>query len=154
MATNKDAVISHSHRELALRITVRRPPHGVEFAMQRGSAELIAPSARAPDALVFDFTVRVDGVTSSGAPRLLGPFTQGPPTARFVYVNAGRRAGQADTPWDPRAKVPLVGITASMIETAARSPGGRIETDFAGTGTDGGPTCATVKSTVWRVAGR
>ena len=145
---------SRSDFELALRITVRRPPSGVEFAVQRGSAELLAPSARSPDALVFDFTVRIDGVTSSGAPRLLGPFTQGPPSARFVYVNAGQRAGQADTRWDRRAKVPLGGITASMIQAAAGTPGVRIETDFAGTGTDGGPTCATVKSTVWRVAAR
>ncbi len=149
-----DSVTSRSDFELPLRITVRRPPSGVEFAVQRGSAELIAPSARDGDALVFDFSVRVDGVTSSGAPRLLGPFTQGPPSARFVYVNAGQSAGQANTRWNRRAKIPLAGITASLIQAAAKSLGVRIETDFAGTGADGGPTCATVKSIVWRVEAR
>lgn len=142
---------SHSDAELALRITVRRPPSGVAFAVQRAVTELLEPSARAQDALVFDFTVRAGAVAAGAAPRLLGPFTHGPPGARFVYLNAGQRAGQATSCWDRRAKVPLAGITASMIRSALSSPGARIETEIEGTGPDGGPTCATVKRTVWRV---
>lgn len=122
--------------------------------MQRGSAELLAPTSRTPDALVFDFTVRVSGVTQSGASRFLGPYTQGPSSARFVYVNSGQRAGQVDTPWDRRAKVPLGGITAAMIREANGSAGARIETEFEGTARDGGPTCASVKSIAWRVVRR
>ena len=143
---------SQSAGELALRITVRRPPSGVAFAVQRAATDLLEPSARAPDFLVFDFTVRVGAVTEGAAPRLLGPFTHGPPAARFVYLNAGQRAGQATSCWDRRAKVPLAGITASMIRSALSSRGARIETEIEGTGADGGPTCATVKLTVWRVA--
>lgn len=122
--------------------------------MQRGSADFLGPTSRTPDALVFDFTVRVAGVTPSGASRFLGPFTQGPPSARFVYVNSGQSAGQANTRWNRRAKIPLVGITSAMIREAEGSPGTRIETEFEGTGRDGGPTCASVKSIVWRVARR
>ena len=153
MAPNlgKDPVIL-SDQELAMRITVRRPPSGVAIAVQRGSAELLEPSSRSPDACVFDFTVRVVASSTGDLPRLLGPFTQGPPLARFVYVNTGQRAGQPASPWNRRAKLPLRGITASMIQSALRMPGARIETEFEGTGTDGGPTCATVKPTVWRVA--
>ena len=149
-----DAVDSPSVPELALRIVVHRPPSGVTFAVQRGSAELLAPTSRTPDALVFDFTVRVSGVTQSGASRFLGPYTQGPSSARFVYVNSGQRAGQVDTPWDRRAKVPLGGITAAMIREAKGSAGARIETEFEGTARDGGPTCASVKSIAWRVVRR
>ncbi|MEO8580829.1 MAG: DUF5990 family protein, partial [Gemmatimonadales bacterium] len=84
---------SRQDSELPLRITVRRPPSGVKFAVQRGSAELLEPSERTPDALVFDFTVRVGATPAKAPPRFLGPFTQGPPSARFVYVTSGRRAG-------------------------------------------------------------
>ena len=149
-----DAAGSPSDPELALCIVVRRPPSGVTFAVQRGAAELLAPTSRMLDPLVFDFTVRVGGVTPSGASRFLGPFTQGPPSARFVYVNSGQSAGQADTRWNRRAKLPLAGITAAMIREAEGSPGARIETEFEGTGRDGGPTCASVKSIVWRVERR
>jgi len=146
-------VLTGAQAELTLRIVVRRPPPGVTFAVQRGSVELLPPSANLPDALVFDFTVRADGVTSGGQPRFLGPCTQGPPTARFVYVNSGHRAGQAGTRWDRRAKIPLAGITTQMVGEVLETPGARLETEFEGTGKDGGPTCATVKSIVWRMVG-
>ncbi|MEO8329072.1 MAG: DUF5990 family protein [Candidatus Nanopelagicales bacterium] len=148
----REAPVIPSDQEIAMRITVRRSPTGVAIAVQRGSAELLEPSTQSPDACVFDFTVRVGAMSAGNLPRLLGPFTQGPPLARFVYVNTGQRAGQPASPWSRRAKLPLRGITASMIQSALRTPGARIETEFEGTGTDGGPTCATVKTTVWRVA--
>ena len=66
----------------------------------------------------------------------------------FVYVTSGKRAGQANTPWNRRAKIPLAGITASMIRSALRAPGARIETEIAGTGSDGGPACAAVNDGV------
>lgn len=140
-----------SSLSIDLRITVLNPLDGVAVAVQRGSAELVAPSRRDSGAVVFDFSVRVGAFQPGAAPRLLGPFTQGPPAARFVYVNAGKHAGQPASPWDRRAKVPLAGITAAMIEEVMRTPGARIETTFAGTGRDGGPTCASVKSVIWRV---
>lgn len=139
-------------REIALRISVRRPPSGVAFAVQRGSAGLVPPSNSGSDTLVFDVTVRVGAVAVGGAPRLLGPVTQGPPTARFVYVTSGKRAGQASSCWDRRAKVPLAGITMAMVDQALGKGSGRLETEIQGTGPDGGPTCASVKGVVWRVA--
>ena len=137
--------------ELKLRIVVRHPPRGVTFAVQRGRAELLAPRTDSHDALVFDFSVRV-GTTAAGArPRFLGPYTQGPVAARFVYVNAGRSAGQPESRWQRRAKIPLGSITDEQIEAAGRTSGGCIETEFNGTSADGGPTCATVKTIRWRV---
>jgi hypothetical protein len=139
-------------REVALRIVVRRPPSGVAFAVQRGAAELVPPSHSGADALVFDVTVRVGAVASGGAPRFLGAVTQGPPSARFVYVNSGKRAGQASSCWDRRAKVPLAGITLAMVDQASSTRSARIETEFPGTGPDGGPTCASVKGVMWHVS--
>lgn len=141
----------HSDFLLPLRIRVLHPPRDVVFAVQRGRTQLLEPCIRTTADPVFDFAVRV-GVAAPGAcPRLLGPFTQGPPTARFVYVNSGVHAGQPGSRWDRRAKVPLGGITAELIQEVERTPGSRLETAFNGTGADGGPTCATVKSIQWRV---
>jgi hypothetical protein len=136
--------------EVAFRITVVNPPRGVTFRLQRGRAELVAPSRETATSISFDFTLRV--APGDGAPRLLGQFAQGPPAARFVYVNSGRQAGQAESCWDRRAKVHLRDILPSLIEQAASS-GAAIETQIAGTGRDGGPACATVPLIGgWRIA--
>ena len=138
-------------REISLRITVHRPPAGVVFAVQRGANDLLPPSLASTDTLAFDFTIRVAPGVANAAPRLLGEFTQGPPASRFVYVNSGRYAGQPNTAVARRAKVPLAGITAEMIQSALSNDTTRIETEFEGTGRDGGPTCATVKAIEWRI---
>ena len=128
---------------LRVRITVVNPPPGVTFMMQEGRSALVAPVQSSPEALVFEFTVRV-GRQRGGAPNFLGPFTQGPPASRFVYVNSGTLAGQAASCWSRRAKVPLTSIEWPLIERAIGT-GAVIETEFEGTGRDGGPTCASVR---------
>jgi hypothetical protein len=69
-----------------------------------------------------------------------GAFVQGPRRQRFVYVNIGTYAGQADSCWSRRLKIPLDGIPAKLI-----GAGGVLEAHVPGTGRDGGPNCATVK---------
>lgn len=137
--------------EVALRITVLNPPRGVTFRLQRGRSELVAPSSETATSISFDFTLRY-APGAAGPPRLLGPFAQGPPATRFVYVNSGKHAGQRESCWDRRAKVHLRDIAPSLIEQAAAS-GSVIETQIAGTGRDGGPACATVPLIGgWRIA--
>lgn len=100
--------------------------------------------------MTFEFAVRV-GKRSGGEPNFLGPFAQGPPAGRFVYINSGTLAGQSDSGWTRRAKVPLTAITWSLIERA-QATGGVLETSIAGTGGDGGPACGTVPlRSAWRV---
>jgi hypothetical protein len=65
---------------------------------------------------------------------------QGPPRQRFVYLDIGTYAGQADSAWSRKLKVPLAGITGKMLAV-----GGILETRVPGTGRDGGPSCATVQ---------
>ena len=102
--------------------------------------------------MVFDFPVRVD-ISNSDAPRFLGEFAQGPVSSRFVYVNSGKRAGQAGTVWDRRAKISLTDIDADLIRSARQTPGTIVEIEIEGTGDDGGPVCASVKrSSGWRLA--
>jgi len=130
--------------EILLRISVIAPPAGVVFRLQRGRWELVSPSMTTAKSISFDFEMSVRAGAEGEPVRLLGPFAQGPPSGRFVYVTAGKRAGQADSCWDRRAKVPLKDLSAALIEKALGSPGSIIEAQIAGTARDGGPAVATV----------
>lgn len=131
-------------RALPLRLTVVRPPPGVALALQVGHGtdpDLLAASGRDADGVSFDFALRL---VPGDPPVLRGEAAQGPPASRFVYVTWGRRAGQPDSPWDRRAKVPLAGITGALADAALASRGRRIVGRIAGTGRDGTPACASV----------
>ena len=130
--------------EVPLRITVLHPLAGVTLMLQRGKDELVAPSSVGPDAISFDFVLRAGTPPVQGRPRWLGPFAQGTPQDRFVYVNVGRHAGQPGTPWDRRAKIKLAGITSEQVRAVLARPGQVLEARFEGRGRDGGPACATV----------
>lgn len=128
--------------DLALRILIVDPVPGVALALQRGksgSSALVPPSSISVDAVAFDFTVVV---APGPSPRLLGPFVQGPPDGRFVYVCVGAYAGDTASPWARRAKIPLGGLTWPLIE--ALKPGGRLEASVAGRARDGSPACASI----------
>lgn len=134
--------------ELALRIVVRDPVPGVALALQRESDEHVPPTSVTSEAVTFDLTVRVDVPEGEGPVPCYGPFTQGPPSARFVYIGVGQRAGQPASPWDRRIKVPLSGITARQVRSALAS-GDVLTATFGGRGKDGTPVCATVKVGAW-----
>lgn len=134
--------------ELRLRITVVDPPKGVEFQLQRGRHELEPAVRTSPASMTFELEVRV-GTRPTGEPNFLGPYVQGPPNGRFVYINSGTYAGQLDSRWSRRAKVPLTAISWTLIERA-RKANSLVETEIAGRGRDGGPRCASVRGVVWR----
>lgn len=127
--------------ELNLKIILEAPPAGVDFGLQKGSGnnfETVQTQRSGKGDLHFEFMVRV-GEGKDGQPNFLGPFAQGPPHERFVYLDIGTLAGQSDSGWTRRLKVPLCGITWAMVKAKA------LATRVPGTGRDGGPTCATVK---------
>ena len=138
---------------LELRIVVLQPPPDVLFAVQEGQSALLPPTTVAQNHVAFRFGVRVGPRDPGREPNLLGSFAQGPRGGRFVYVNSGKRAGQPDSCWDRRAKVPLGAITWSLIESARARPDGVLEARISGTGRDGGPVCASVKPVNWEVKG-
>jgi len=127
-----------------VRIVVEAPPGAVAFAVQRGRDELLPPCRVSTKAQVFEFELRLGKAKNNGQPNFLGAYAQGTPAARFVYINSGQRAGQQDSCWDRRAKVMLSGIDAALLQRAAVGPRRTLEARFAGTGSDGGPACATV----------
>ncbi len=145
---------------LLLRIRVMAPPAGVAFAVQlgksdaAGAAGLLPPIRTGAEGLDFDLAVHPTARTAGAPPDFRGPAVQGPRGGRFIYVNSGRRAGQADSPWDRRAKILLGGIGWYLIEQAMAEPSGPLEARIAGTDAKGGPVCAATPliGGVWRPA--
>jgi hypothetical protein len=119
------------------------PPRGVDFGLQQGRGsgyETVQTRRSDGEDLTFEFTVEIKAQLNGVQPDFGGPFVQGPRGERFVYLDIGTLAGQADSCWSRRMKIPLSGITWPMIRR-----GGVLEARVPGTGRDGGPTCATVK---------
>lgn len=114
-------------------IVLERPPEGVDFALQSGKGHpytLLQKQRANGGDLRFVFELNWDGKSLRGA------LVQGPPTGRFVYINSGKAAGQHDSIWTRRLKVPLRDIHGGAQQWTITVPG---------TSRDGGPNCATVK---------
>jgi hypothetical protein len=128
--------------QLTLRIVIEQPPLGVDFALQKGRGKLYETTQKQRsdgNDVVFEFQPLIrEGPSTIAA--FGGPFVQGPPRQQFVYVDIGTYAGQADSCWSRRMKIPLDGIPSKFI-----AKGGVLEARVPGTARDGGPTCATVK---------
>lgn len=116
--------------------------------VQRGKDELLPPSSKSAEQLVFDFEITVDMTESR--PNFLGKYAQGPKDARFIYVNSGTYAEQHSI-WGRRAKISLMNITGDQIQGVVSKAGMILQTEFEGVGRDGGPTCASVKGIEWKV---
>jgi hypothetical protein len=134
--------------EVRLRIVLNAPPAGVDFGIQRGKGSkytaIVKQRSKGAD-LTFEFTVTIKDNRVDGLPNFLGQLAQGPATSRFIYIDVGKLAGQSDSCWERRIKVPLGGITWGAIEKASTDPKLVLEARLPGTGKDGGPSCATVK---------
>jgi hypothetical protein len=127
---------------LTLRIILEKPPLAVLYGLQQGSGnryETIQKQQSDGSDLTFECTVTVKSA-KDGSPDFGGPFVQGKPGERFIYIDIGKLAGQEGPAWERRLKVPLRGITTEMVVQERI-----LQTRVPGTGKDGTPTCATVK---------
>jgi hypothetical protein len=122
-----------------LRIVLEKPTAGVDFGLQKGhgsACEVVEKQRSKGDDLEFEFTVTAK-TGKDQLPNFTGPFVQGPTGERFFYINIGTYAGQMNTPWSRRLKIPLSGITWDMLRS-----GKVLVAHVPGTGKDGGPSCA------------
>ncbi|MBN9663327.1 MAG: hypothetical protein J0H49_34320 [Acidobacteria bacterium] len=136
---------------LNLRIVLLNPPAGVDFGVQKGRGgayETIAKQRSIGGDLAFEFTVDLKPGSLPGEPDFAGPIVQGPRGARFLYLDIGTYAGQVDSLWSRRLKVPLRGFTKVALDRCAANPATVLETRIPGTARDGGPTCGSVKTFV------
>lgn len=142
-----------AHRQaLRIRIVLIAPPSGVTYGLQRGrGSAYIVEGATTPARgnVTFECTVAVVK-GRDGRPDFRGEYVQGPIGRRFIYIDVGRYAKQAGTPWSRRMIVRLHELSWPQIEQATK-PGNMLEARIEGTGSDGGPSCATVVPTGgWR----
>jgi len=131
---------------LNLHIILQKPPTGIHFALQKGHGnnfEVVATQLSDGGDLLFDLTIDIKGAGKSDTPQFGGPFVQGPAGEKFIYIGIGTFAGQPDSPWNRRLKIPLRDISWQMVNEATEKSG--LETIVPGTAKDGTPTCATVK---------
>lgn len=134
--------------DVPVRLVLVDPPAGVDYGVQRGHGrefETLFVQQRRQRDVSFDFSLRVSDGRKGGEPNFLGEFVQGPPAGRFIYIDVGTCAGQIDTPWSRRMKIPLQAITWDLIRKTIKKPGYRLAARIPGTGKDGGPSCATVR---------
>ena len=139
---------SHMEFDVPIRLVLVDPPAGVDFGIQKGRGaryETLFVQQRGRGDVSFDFSLMVKDNRNDRPPNFLGPFAQGMAADRFVYVDVGSYAGQKNTPWARRMKVPLQDITWSLIRGLLKKPGHRLSARISGTAKDGGPNCATVK---------
>jgi hypothetical protein len=145
------------NQELTLKIVLEKPPGGVDFGLQKGSGnkyETIQIQRSSDINVEFEFTITAK-LDSDGRPNFLGVFVQGPPAQRFIYIDIGTYAGQKDTGWSRRLKIPLIGITLNTIKELSTNSNKILEARVPGTGRDGGPNCATVKPfSGWYISNR
>lgn len=139
---------SNPESEVHLQITLLAPPAEVDFGIQQGKANDSTTVQRTRSNggdLSFRIAVTVKNNREDGLPNFLGPFAQGPTTERFVYIGVGTAAGQMDSPWQRRIKVPLAGISWELIEQAAADSKMVLEARLPGKGKYGTPSCATIR---------
>jgi hypothetical protein len=131
---------------LAFRIIVAKPVAGILYGLQKGTGngyETIQKQLSHSGDLLFDIALPLKRHKEGGMV-LHGPFVQGPPHERFLYVDMGSYAGQENAPFSGRLKIPLPAISEDIIRETingrvlvARIPGTK--------GKDGHPSMGTVK---------
>jgi len=134
--------------DIPLHITLQKPPAGVNFALQKGHAnicEAMQIQHSGTDDLYFSLPVTLKGDQQKDAlPDFKGPFVQGPLNGRFIYITIGVRTGQGGA-WSGRLKIPLTGVAWTLVDEVAKNPQSGLRTTVPGTGKKGMPNCATVK---------
>ena len=90
---------------------------GVRLGIQEGKA-VVQDVSGDTEEVTFRFSLRVREHPRTGRPNFLGPFAQGTPGERFVYLCWGERT---DGEWDGfrRAKIPLKSLTWAQIDRTA-----------------------------------
>lgn len=124
-----------------VRVVLVGPPEGVAFGIQFGK-EVPAPVVADAPTLSLEAEIEARGEPAAGPPDFFGPAVQGPPSGRFLYVNSGSMAGQGESCWCRRAKIPLAGLGWEVVRAASERDGTAAEARVLGCSCDGGPICA------------
>lgn len=134
-------------KEITLKIILEDPAPGIDFGLQRGAGipyETVQRQRSTDKNLFFECQVTLKN-NKSGSPDFFGHFAQGPSAGRFIYIDIGTAAGQINTAWSRRLKIPLDGALLSELKKLDSKETIIAETRLPAMGKDGGPNCGTVK---------
>lgn len=120
---------------------------GVRLGVQKNQAVIndvpATKDASATFTVLLDIAEKNEG---EAPPRFLGPFAQGTPDARFLYLCWGERHDKAPLVWDGfrRAKLLLRSLSWEIVEKALAAPGRVVEARVCATDHKGGPLCGSI----------
>jgi len=140
LATKAPAAI-----EVPLRVTLRRPPAGVQYCLGRtDDGEIHEPKISRGRDLFFDLVLRARPGKDATSVNFTGEHAHGTPTTRFIPIGVGTLAGQTDSCWTRVVKISLAGISPKMVRDVTARAGSRLEVGVEGSHKCGAPVCATV----------
>lgn len=140
------AALRPGQTEIRMRLIVEAPVTGVAHSLQDKKGRPVDPKiSAAGEKLAFDFPIRI-----AAGPKFYGEQVRSEgPLRRFVYIAVGQPAGEAGSRWSRRMKIDIHDIPAPLLDGAAA--GRRLVGTVNGTGKDGTPACATVRTQRWRL---
>lgn len=130
--------------ELTLEITLHDSLNGILYGLQKGAGtnyNTIQKQEGGSPALTF--TCEVVCKKAEDHLNFLGPFCQGTPKERFVYIDIGTYSSITDSISGGRLKIPLYGINPETI--AGIQQGSTLQTSVSALGKRGKPAFGTVK---------
>lgn len=133
--------------QVQITIFVENPSVGVCYGLQKGKGvphDVVQKTIATEETIHFAFSAELKKNTKDEL-GFFGEHIHGKTNDRFVYINVGQSAGQYQSVWSRRIKVPLYNIPQSILEQLACNPNPRLTTNIPGKGKDGTPNCATVK---------
>lgn len=131
--------------EITFQILLQNPVDGLMYGLQKGKGahyEIVQPQIGNQQDLTFRFVAQLKQDKES-AYSLAGPFMQGTPGNRFVYINIGRYAGQPASACSGRLKVPVPEADYQAVLSAGSAYGWFC--NVPGSTAAGKPVLATVK---------
>ncbi len=134
-------------KTIQLHIILENPLEGVLFGLQKGKGthyDTIQKQISDAQDLHFNLTADIKADVD-GLPDFFGDSIHGVRNGRFIYINIGTSAGQIDSCWNRRLKIPLRNITWVMLDKILENAPFILETKVNGRDKDGSPNCATVK---------
>jgi hypothetical protein len=115
----------------------------VHIAVQRRSRRDELLGLVPGDAPVASWTLDTTAATGPGGPDLKGPYIQGPPGGRFIYLSWGTVGDEQEFILFRRAKLWLDGVPPTVLDQAIRA--GLLVGRLGLTDAKGWPVCAAVR---------
>jgi Family of unknown function (DUF5990) len=117
--------------------------HNVHVAVQRRNKPGELLGMVRGDVPVVEWTLECSTAETSSGFDVKGPYVQGPPGGRFVYLSWGVFGGAGEFTMFRRAKLMLDGVPTDVVRAAVA--GGVLVGRLGLTDEQGGPRCAAVR---------